>query len=64
VGSLTFLVVSLILMLVYSVFAPGVEFTYILVLVALLTTVVENFSIYGLDNFLVPVITAIALKLA
>jgi len=63
IGSITFLIVSLILMAVYSAFAPGVEFSYLFILVAVLTTIVENFSIYGLDNFLVPVITAIALKL-
>jgi phytol kinase len=63
VGSLTFLIVSLILMTVYSVFAPGVEFSYLFILVAITTTLVENVSIYGLDNFLVPIVTAIALKL-
>ena len=63
VGSLTFLVISLILMAIYIVFAPGVEFSYLFILVAIITTLVENISIYGLDNFLVPIVTAIALKL-
>ena len=63
IGSLTFLLVSLVLMLVYSVLAPNTEFTYVLVLIALGTTLVENFSVYGLDNFLVPIATAVALKM-
>jgi len=62
VGSLTFLIVSVVLLSIYWLFAPNIEFSYSFIFIALAATFMENFSVYGLDNLFVPLLTAIGLK--
>lgn len=57
VGTLTFLTVSLLLLLGYWYVAGYIGLTYIL-LIAILVTAVENLAIYGLDNLAIPLLVA------
>lgn len=59
-GSATFLVISLILMTVYCVFAHQ-DFNIWIVALSGLITVVENISPAGLDNLLIPLVVALML---
>jgi phytol kinase len=61
VGTLTFLVVSLAILLGYSWLAPGVSFSIGLIGVALIATLWENVGIQGSDNLLVPLVVALLL---
>ena len=60
-GTATFLVATIIILLGFSLSVPGI-FSYWFVAIALLATVLENVSIRGLDNLLVPVIVAVCLN--
>jgi phytol kinase len=62
VGSLTFLVVSFILLLFYYVTAPHVMFSDYFYLIALSAAALENISIFGLDNLVVPILITVTLK--
>lgn len=60
-GTITFLVATIIILLGFSQAMPGI-FSYWFVAIALLATILENVSIRGLDNLLVPVVVAICLN--
>lgn len=61
VGSLTFLAVSLVLLLGYGAFVASAPPLVVLVLMALVATGAENVAVRGLDNLLVPVFIAVTL---
>lgn len=62
VGSTTFLVVSLVILLTYGLLASGNHLTVNLVFIAISLIIVENLSIYGSDDLTVPIIAAIMLR--
>jgi phytol kinase len=62
-GSAVFLIVSLAILLTYGLLAPGIHWSVGLVFIALAATVLENISVYGLDNLVVPVAVAALLRL-
>jgi phytol kinase len=62
-GTLAFLVVSLVLLIAYATVVPAPPNPAILVGLAMLATVIENYAVYGLDNLLVPVLVASVLTL-
>ena len=61
VGTLTFLVVSIAILVGYSLQAPGVNFSAGLIGVSLIATLWENIGIMGSDNLLVPLVVAVLL---
>ncbi|MDB5185080.1 MAG: phosphatidate cytidylyltransferase [Candidatus Saccharibacteria bacterium] len=63
VGSLTFLVVSLAILIAYSGIVQPVNLG-VLGGIAILATIIENIGVQGLDNLLVPVLAAWLLALA
>jgi len=60
VGTLTFFVVSLAILIGYVAFSPAV-FSPWLVLIAALAALIENIAVLGLDNLFVPLVAALAL---
>jgi phytol kinase len=63
-GTLTFFVISLALLLIFAQhIGSGAPFIYFAAL-ALLTSLIENMGIYGLDNLLVPLVVASMLSIA
>jgi phytol kinase len=58
IGTATFLVFALVILFAYSHYAPGVLFRPAIFGIALIATAVENLALGGLDNILVPVMTA------
>jgi dolichol kinase len=61
-GSLTFLIVSLLILVAYAHFAPHQSFKMIYILYALAATILENIAVAGLDNLIIPVFIASILK--
>lgn len=65
VGTLTFLVVSIAILVGYSLQAPGVNLSAGLMIgVSLIATLWENIGILGSDNLLVPLVVALLLGYA
>lgn len=60
-GTLTFFVVTIIILSIYAIFTPGIFSTWFIG-IALVATALENVSIRGLDNFLVPLFVAVTLN--
>jgi phytol kinase len=63
VGSLTFLAISLCLLLGYATVAPSPINGLVIAGLAIAATTLENFAVRGLDNLLVPVLIAAVLTL-
>jgi phytol kinase len=63
IGTATFFVVALLLLTAYSHYAPGVTFQPVLIGIALVATAIENLAVEGLDNLLVPLVTASLLSI-
>lgn len=63
IGTLTFLVVSCVLLAIYSRHATGAIFSPHLAVIAVLATIIENVGIQGLDNLLVPLLVGAELNL-
>lgn len=61
IGTLTFFVVSCAILAGYAFVSTGVPSMSALLLVAISATILENISVYGLDNLVVPLFTAAAL---
>jgi phytol kinase len=61
-GTLTFFVVTCIILVLYAVLTPGQTFSGWLIVVALGATVLENIGIKGIDNLLVPLFVAVCLS--
>jgi phytol kinase len=61
-GTLTFLVVSIVILIGYSLQAPAVSFSIGLIGVAVIATLWENIGILGSDNLLVPLVVAVLLN--
>ncbi len=64
VGTLTFLVVSVAILVGYGLQAPGVNFSAGLIGISLIATIWENIGILGSDNLLVPLVVALLLGYA
>jgi dolichol kinase len=64
VGSATFFVVSMVVLLVYGVVAPVMISPLVIVGLAAATTLLENIAVRGLDNLFVPLLVASVLILA
>lgn len=62
-GTLSFLAISLTLLIAYGTIAPQAISAVILVGLALLATVLENVAVRGLDNLFVPLVVAVVLTL-
>jgi phytol kinase len=62
VGSITFFIISLLIFAVYITTAPMVEWSAIFIAISFVLTLFENISVYGLDNLIVPLVTALVLK--
>lgn len=62
IGSFAFFVTSLAILLAYTLFAPNVEFEISYLILSAGLMVLENISFYGLDNLVVPVVTAVVLR--
>ncbi len=62
VGSMTFLIISVVILVGYSVGTQTYIAPVILLGTALIATMLENWSSYGLDNITVPVWVAIVLS--
>ncbi len=62
-GTLTFLFCSMIILIVYATVTPHLIAPVILVALAIVATALENVSVRGLDNIVVPAVVAIALHL-
>lgn len=62
IGTLTFLIVSIAILVGYSLQAPAVSFSIALIGISLAATLVENVGIQGSDNLLVPLIVAVLLN--
>ena len=62
IGTITMLLVSLIITLSLTYFG-GYEISLFLPLIALLATLIEQFSFAGIDNLCVPIISSIAFNL-
>lgn len=58
IGTLTFFVVSCAILVGYAVMSTSVLSPSLLLLVALIATVLENISVRGLDNLIVPLFVA------
>jgi phytol kinase len=63
VGTATFCIVALLILVFYSVYAPQVRFQLSFIGLALIATGLENVAIAGLDNLLVPLSAATILSL-
>lgn len=61
-GSLTFFIVSLLILFIYAHLAPYQSFKLIYILYAFIATLFENIAVAGLDNLIVPVFMALILK--
>ena len=61
IGSLTFLLVSIAILIGYSLQAPGVGFSAGLIGIAMAATVGENVGVKGSDNLLVPLLVSLLL---
>ena len=62
IGTITMFLVSLIITLSLAYFG-GYEISLFLPLIALLATLIEQFSFAGIDNLCVPIISSIAFNL-
>jgi phytol kinase len=62
IGTLTFFVTSLGLLIVFHLLGHLTFSYFYLLLVSLIATIIENISIQGLDNLLVPLIVLILIK--
>lgn len=62
IGTATFLVVALLILAGYGHWAPAILSWPRLVITAGVATVIENIGVYGLDNLLVPLAVALALR--
>jgi phytol kinase len=60
-GTLTFFLVSMVILIVYAIFTPGI-FSVWFIGIALAATALENISIRGLDNLFVPLLVAVMLN--
>lgn len=61
IGTLTFFVVSCAILAGYAFMSTGVLSLSALLLIAVAATILENISVYGLDNLVVPLFMAAAL---
>ena len=62
IGTATFIIVSLGILLVYGLVAGVTLQPYVLLAIALSTAGVENIGVLGLDNLLVPLLVALTLN--
>lgn len=62
-GTVTFLVVSIAILIVFTAFSGVILGLPIILGIALMASVVENVSVEGIDNLLVPVLVATALHI-
>lgn len=63
VGTLTFLIITSVILAVYSARTSGTAIGFWLLPLSLATTFIENIAKRGLDNLLVPLLVAVALQL-
>lgn len=61
VGTLTFFICSILILAAYSIFSHDTLSLPLMVFLSLLTSLLENASVRGLDNLLVPLVTALLL---
>ena len=61
-GTLTFLLISLVILVGYGWLAPGVGFSAGFIGITVLATLGENIGVRGVDNLLVPLVVALLLK--
>jgi len=62
-GTLTFFIVSCLVLAGYGIWTPALHHVALLLPIALGATILENVAARGLDNLLVPVFTAVCLSL-
>lgn len=62
-GTVTFFVISVAILLVYTAFSGAILSLPAILGLALIASLVENISIEGIDNLLVPVVVAVGLHL-
>jgi phytol kinase len=62
-GTVAFFIVSMLLLVGYTVIADVTITWYYLALLAALTALIENISVRGLDNLLVPIVITAGLRL-
>ena len=60
-GTTAFFVVSMLILIGYSLLAPGQRFKLVYVAIALAATFIENIGVQGTDNVAVPLVVALAL---
>ncbi len=60
-GSLTFFAVSVVLLVAYSLLVGPIGWEHVLA-IALVSTLLENIALYGLDNLFVPLLVVIVLQ--
>ena len=60
-GTITFFLITMIILTAYSIFTPGI-FSIWFIGIAVVATVLENISIRGLDNLFVPILVAVMLN--
>jgi phytol kinase len=61
IGTLTFFISAMVILLAYAIFVPNI-FSFWFIGIAVLATVLENLAVKGLDNIIVPIVVAIALN--
>lgn len=62
-GTITFFVISFLILLAYSTFSGTQLILPTMLAISLCATLLENFAIHGFDNLLVPLLVAVALSL-
>jgi phytol kinase len=62
VGTVTFLVISFITLIVYSHYSGVYLDLYFLTSLSIVAALVENIGVFGIDNLIVPLIIALALR--
>lgn len=62
IGTLTFLIISIVILIGYSLQAPNVSFSIGLIGISLAATLGENIGTQGSDNLLVPLAVAVLLN--
>lgn len=62
VGSLTFYIVTLVLLAIYNTHTTSPEHGAVYLLIALAATAIENISVLGLDNLFVPLLITLCLR--
>jgi phytol kinase len=61
VGTITFFLVSTVILVIYSHVAPGASIAAWIIPISLAATIIENIAPKGLDNLLVPLLVASSL---